>query len=84
MKTGNNEKIDCADAKKIIESLNEGKTKTIAETVMGIKPVREAVKEQFLPDIDKQCQNLCLEKKGTPSVLSVRQDSCVEALNNFS
>lgn len=51
---------------------------------MGIKVIREAVKEQFLRDIDRQCQNLCLEKKGTPSVLSVRQDSCVEALNNFS
>ena len=51
---------------------------------MGIKTVREAVKEQFLRDIDRQCQNLCLEKKGTPSVLNVRQDSCVEALNNFS
>ena len=51
---------------------------------MGIKTVREAVKEQFLRDIDRQCQNLCLEKKGTPSVLNVRQDSCVEALTNFS
>ena len=51
---------------------------------MGIKTVREAVKEQFLRDIDRQCQNLCLEKKGTPSVLNGRQDSCVEALNNFS
>ena len=50
---------------------------------MGIKTVREAVKEQFLRDTDRQCQNLCLEKKGTP-VLNVRQDSCVEALNNFS
>ena len=51
---------------------------------MGIKTVREAVKEQFLRDINRQCQNLCLEKKGAPSVLNVRQESCVEALNNFS
>ena len=81
---GKDEKIDCADAKKIIASLNEGKAKTIAETVMGIKAVKEAVKQQFLRDIDRQCENLCLQKKGTPSVLSVRQDSCVEALKNFS
>ncbi|KAL9954297.1 hypothetical protein ACROYT_G041816 [Oculina patagonica] len=78
------EKIDCADAKKIIACLNEGKAKTIAETVMGIEAVKKAVKEQFLRDIDSQCQKLCLTKKATPSVLNVTQDSCVEALNHFS
>ena len=54
-----------ADVKKIIASLNEGKAKTIAETVMGIKALKEAVKEQLVRDIDRQCQNLCLEKRGT-------------------
>ncbi|XP_044167550.1 uncharacterized protein LOC114947307 [Acropora millepora] len=64
VKTRNYEKIDSTDAKKIIDCLKERKTKTIGETLMGIKTVREAVKEQFLRDIDRQCQNLCLQKKG--------------------
>lgn len=51
---------------------------------MGIEAVKKAVKEQFLRDIDSQCQKLCLTKKATPSVLNVTQDSCVEALNHFS
>lgn len=81
------EKIDCTDAKEIMASLKEGKAKAIAETVMGIKAVKEAVKEQLLKDIDQQCQSLCLEKKGTPSVLNVslnNQDCFVDALKNFS
>ena len=51
---------------------------------MSIDPVKEAVKEQLLKDIDKQCQKLCLQKSGTISVLNVQESSSVDALKGFS
>ena len=51
---------------------------------MSIESIKKAVKEHFLKDIDKQCQNLCVHKKGTPSVLKVNESSCVDALKSFT
>ena len=64
--------------------MSKGNVQLIAEAVMSIESIKKAVKEHFLKDIDKQCQNLCVHKKGTPSVLKVNESSCVDALKSFT
>ena len=51
---------------------------------MSVKLVKETVKQQFLQEIDKQCQKLCVQNRGTPSVLNVKETSSSDALMNSS
>jgi len=43
----------------------------VAETAMRISSLRNAIKNVFLKEVDKQCSNLCARKSAQPSVLRV-------------
>ena len=64
--------------------MSNGKAKPITEAVVSVKLVKETVKQQFLQEIDKQCQKLCVQNRGTPSVLNVKETSSSDALMNSS
>ena len=40
----------------------------VAETAMRISSLRNAIKNVFLKEVDKQCSNLCARKSAQPSV----------------
>ena len=43
----------------------------VAETVMKMSSLRNAIKNVFLREVDNQCSNLCARKSAQPSVLRV-------------
>lgn len=43
----------------------------VAEAAMRISSLRNAIKNVFLKEVDKQCSNLCARKSAQPSVLRV-------------
>ena len=43
----------------------------VAETAMKMSSLRNAIKNVFLREVDKQCSNLCARKSAQPSVLRV-------------
>ena len=76
--------IDHADAQKISYSIRKGKAKLINEAVMSIKTVKRVVNLKFFQYIDySQCQDLCVQKRGTPSKLTVKETFLTDALMSF-
>lgn len=57
------------DCEPVIVSMQSGNPHQIAEVVMKIPLLRNAVKNVFLKDVDSQCEKLCVRTTGQPSVL---------------
>lgn len=57
------------DCKPVVVSTQSADPHQIAEAVMKIPLLRNAVKNVFLKDVDLQCEKLCVRTTGQPSVL---------------
>lgn len=59
------------EIKAISAAVQLGSPYTVAEAAMKISSLRNAMKNVFLKEVDKQCSNLCARKCAQPSVLRV-------------
>ena len=59
------------ETKAISGAVQLGSPYEVAEAAMRISSLRNAIKNVFLKEVDKQCSNLCARKRVQPSVLRV-------------
>lgn len=59
------------DTKTVIAAVKSANPHQIAEAVMNVPPLRNAVKNVFFKEVDSQCGKLCARKSALPSVLRV-------------
>lgn len=59
------------ETKAISDTVELASPYEVAEAAMRISSLRNAMKNVFLKEVDKQCSNLCARKSAQPSVLRV-------------
>jgi len=57
------------ETKAISDAVQLASPYEVAEAAMRISSLRNAMKNVFLKEVDKQCSNLCARKSAQPSVL---------------
>ena len=73
--TKNDVRLSNKEKEELCREILDGCPFVIAEAIYNMPEVKKCIKTLVLKTVDKQCKDLCVKTKGTPSVLCVTRKS---------